>query len=454
MLFLNLNKPQNPMNIDHENILLHKIEIAANRINVLYENAAEITSTQPQFLMQCLEELSLALEELHIAEEELHLKNNELAEAWQIAERERQRYQELFEFAPDGYLVTDTYGRIQEANHAAAELFNISPKYLINKLVINFVPEESRRNFRLMLNQLPKINRIQEWEICLCKRDKQSFYASLTVETVRNQQDQVISLRWLLRDITTRKQAEEELHQTQLQNLQLIEADRLKTQFISTISHELRTPLNAILGFSNLLLRRMQNQHDECLVGMVERIFNNGKNLLKLIEEILDFSKLEARRINLQQDTFDLADLGITTCDELRVLAQQKALELEVKAIQRPITIVNDRLRLRQILVNLLSNGIKFTEKGCVSLEIGELPNDRVVIIVQDTGIGINLTDQPHIFKEFWQANQTINRPHNGAGLGLAITGSLVELMQGSITVESQPGKGTTFRVELPRRIG
>lgn len=442
------------MSGENNNIFFEKIETINRYVEELYQSAQEVPCQQSQLMIEYLNHLIAAMNELFIAEEELRQQHEELLSIRQDAEMDRQRYKELFEFAPDGYLVTDIYGRIQEANCTAASLLNISKKYLIGKLFIIFLPDEFRPIFRSMLNQLPIISRVQEWELRLCGREHCQFDAAITVETVRDEQGKAIALRWLVRDISSRKQAEEQLRRTQLQNLQLIEADRLKNQFIATLSHELRTPMNAILGFSSLVQQRVYKQGDGDLMTMVERIFRNGKQLLTMIEDMLDFSRLQANRLVLKPEQFDLAELATATAEELRALAEQKALDLQIHCEPKAFIVFNDRSRVRQIITNLLSNAIKFTEAGSVSLDLFEEAPDRVIIVVQDTGIGIAPTHQAHIFKEFWQVNQSVSRQYGGTGLGLAITRSLVEQMHGHITVNSELGTGTTFRVELPRCLG
>lgn len=439
------------MNLEQDNFLLKKIDKASNRIHSLYRSAAAVAVDQPLGLDQCLEELGSALEELYTAEEELRKTNEDLVEAWSMAEQERHRYKELFEFAPDAYLVTTIDGKIKEANRAALNLFQLSHRKLINTLVVNFVCEREKKNFDSVLTQLPTLNRVQELELHFSRQKSEEFYGAATVEIIRDLDDEISGLRWLIRDITSRKQAEEKLAQVQLQNLELIETDRLKSQFMSTISHELRTPLNAILGFSQLLMMRLQKQEGDPLVMFVERILRNGKNLLSLIEDLLDFTKLESHCLELRRDRFDLVEIAKSTCEELRALADQKALELRLDVAQPQLLMVNDCHRIRQILVNLLSNAIKFTEKGSVVLEVGEVSSERVTMIIKDTGIGIDEAHLPHIFREFWQANQTITRKYNGTGLGLAITQSLVKLMNGTIRVKSEVGAGTIFIVEIPR---
>ena len=244
---------------------------------------------------------------------------------------------------------------------------------------------------------------------------------------------------------------ENQRQQIQSQNLRLIEAAQLKSQFVATMSHELRTPMNAIMGFSQLLLR--QNQLRPGQSEMVDRILNNAKNLLALINDILDLSKIEAGRLELKLERFNLTDLITATASELRSLADQKQLLLSVKSHLNDPWVVNDSTRFRQILVNLLSNAIKFTDVGVITIEVWGLAAGRVVISVRDTGIGIAPEDLVRIFEEFRQLDQSSTRRHAGTGLGLAIAKWLVQMMGGTIGVESQLATGSTFRVELPRWV-
>lgn len=241
--------------------------------------------------------------------------------------------------------------------------------------------------------------------------------------------------------------------QIQLQNLQLMEAARLKSQFLATMSHELRTPMNAVIGFSQLLLRQRQNQLSPQQLDMVDRILSNGKHLLTLINDILDLSKIEAGRLELKLEEFNLPVLVRTTAEELRSLASEKHLDLQVEANLQNPQILNDSARLRQILVNLLSNAIKFTDTGSVCIKVQEISPDQVLLSVQDTGIGIAEENLKHIFEEFRQVDQSLAKKYPGTGLGLAITHSLVQLMHGKISVESHLGHGSTFNVKFPRRV-
>ncbi|HEY9845790.1 MAG TPA: ATP-binding protein, partial [Candidatus Caenarcaniphilales bacterium] len=250
------------------------------------------------------------------------------------------------------------------------------------------------------------------------------------------------------------RELERQQHQIQLQNLQLLEAAQLKSQFLATMSHELRTPINAITGFSQLLLRQQRGSTlSSSQTDMVERIFNNGKNLLTLINDILDLAKIEANHLALNPEKIDLVQLVKTTMAELCALATQKNLVLQLDAELQDPYIVNDINRLRQIFINLLGNAIKFTDSGSVQIVVRELASDRLVLVIQDTGIGIAPGDLKHIFTEFWQVDQTTTRKYPGTGLGLAITGQLVRLMKGTIRVESDLGQGSTFEVEFPRHV-
>ena len=430
-----------------------QIQEVLHRSQLLEDCVSESPRQHEHLLAQAFEELRTALEELRVAEEELRQQNEQLVVARHNIEIERLRYQELFEFAPDGYLVTDTYGKILEANRAAATVLNISKNYLIGKALINFIPEKERYAFRTQLTRLHEIERIQEWEVPLQPRRGDVFDASLNVTTVKDKQGKPLGWRWLVRDITSRKQAEAKLQAIQLQNMQLQEVARIRTQIMSVLSHELRTPMNSILGFSQLLLRRYYHLFPPELKDMVERIIKSGKQLLALIESILDFSKLESDKLELKLQELNLVELVTATTEELRLLAEQKNLTLVLHSNLENPKIINDPVRLQQVLVNLISNAIKFTETGGVFVEVQPLNHNRVVLMVKDTGIGIPESELTNIFQEFWQVDRSTTRKHGGVGLGLAIVEKLVRLMKGTITVNSNLGQGSTFRIELPRQI-
>jgi signal transduction histidine kinase len=281
--------------------------------------------------------------------------------------------------------------------------------------------------------------------------------AALAINSTRaieklKKQEQLLDLQ---NELLIRQQEELENQGRRLrqQKLQLLEAAKLKSQFLGTMSHELRTPMNAIIGFSQLLLRQHQQLLTAQQTDMVGRILNNGKNLLVLINDILDISKIESGRTELEIEEFDLAHLVMDAALEFGAQATEKNLAMSVCVGLQHQFIVNDKLRLRQVLVNLISNAVKFTHQGDICIEVGEINGDRLSIAVRDTGIGICETDLPHIFDKFHQADQSTTRQYPGTGLGLTISASLVKMMNGIITAKSQPQKGSTFWIEIPRKV-
>ncbi|ABA21184.1 Response Regulator Receiver Signal Transduction Histidine Kinase [Trichormus variabilis ATCC 29413] len=249
------------------------------------------------------------------------------------------------------------------------------------------------------------------------------------------------------------QELERQRQQIQIQNLKLLEASRLKSQFLATMSHELRTPMNAIIGFSQILLRPKFGNLTGQQADMVERILNNGKHLLMLLNEVLDFSKLEEGRLELKPELFDLTKVINAAVAEMRSLAEAKKLSLLVQIdLQNPL-LVNDPVRIKQILINLLSNAIKFTDSGSIWIDVKDLPGSWVEIRVKDTGIGIASKDFKYIFEAFRQVDQSITRKYAGTGLGLAIIDSLVQMMSGKIILESQLGVGSIFTITLPRQL-
>ena len=241
--------------------------------------------------------------------------------------------------------------------------------------------------------------------------------------------------------------------QIEVQNLNLTEVLQLKSQFLATISHELRTPMNAIIGFSQLLLRPKCGIISKQQKDMVERILNNAKNLLMLINEVLDYSKLQAGKLDLKPEIFDVEKLVKLTVAQMHSLAEAKKLPVKVDiSLQNPI-LYNDSLRVRQILSKLISNAIKFTQNGNIQVKITENSVNTLELTVEDTGIGIAADNIRYIFEPFRQLDGGTNRRFEGTGLGLSTVKALVNMMNGKISVESELGKGTNFSIKLPRHV-
>ena len=235
-------------------------------------------------------------------------------------------------------------------------------------------------------------------------------------------------------------------------NRQLAEASQNKSQFVSSVSHELRTPLNAIIGLTEMMVTNAARFGTEKAAEPLQRVHRAGTHLLGLINQVLDLSKIEAGKLELNPQTVQLAPLIDEVIGTARQLAQQNKNRLVVEAPDDLGTLTVDPMRLRQILLNLLSNACKFTKDGEVKLQAHRVGNGRhwVELSVSDTGIGMTAEQQAKLFEEFTQADATTAQRFGGTGLGLAITRKLARMMGGDVTVTSEPGKGSVFTVRLP----
>jgi signal transduction histidine kinase len=233
---------------------------------------------------------------------------------------------------------------------------------------------------------------------------------------------------------------------------QLALASQHKSQFLANMSHELRTPLNAILGYSELLVDGIYGEVPARAMGVLERVQNNGRHLLALINDVLDLSKIEAGQLVLTLEDYALPDVVQSVVSATEGLASTKGLKMSATVATGLPTGHGDARRLSQVLLNLVGNAVKFTDEG--EIAIGALAEDgHFVLTVRDTGPGIAPEDQDKIFGEFQQVDNSNTRKKGGTGLGLAISKRMVEMQGGSITVESELGHGATFRVALPIRV-
>jgi signal transduction histidine kinase len=226
-------------------------------------------------------------------------------------------------------------------------------------------------------------------------------------------------------------------------------ASRHKSEFLATMSHELRTPLNAIIGFSQVLKQQMYGPLNERQADYVDDVLSSGQHLLNLINDILDLAKVEAGRMELQPSTFELPQLLENAASMVRERATRQGIGLNVATDDSAGEMEGDERKVKQILFNLLSNAVKFTPSGGKVTLAARATEAQVVIAVQDTGIGIGADELDKIFEEFYQVGAS--RTQEGTGLGLALTRRLVELHGGQLTVESEPGVGSTFTVTMPR---
>jgi signal transduction histidine kinase len=240
----------------------------------------------------------------------------------------------------------------------------------------------------------------------------------------------------------------------QATNQRLEEYNRLKAEFIANMSHELRTPLTAIIGFAQLAQIKPSEQPlpSECDLAF-KRILRNGKHLLALIDEVLDIAKIEAGRMKIHPDHFDIADLAQDAFNEMQSLAVQKNLGYRLNIPEELSFAFTDPVRVRQVMINLLSNAIKFTNEGGVEVSLTQPDKDNFRFTVRDTGIGIGSDSIKYIFERFRQVDGAMTRVAGGTGLGLSIVKQIVELLGGRIEVVSTPNKGSEFIVTLPLEL-
>ena len=235
-------------------------------------------------------------------------------------------------------------------------------------------------------------------------------------------------------------------------NRQLAEASEHKSQFVSSMSHELRTPLNAIIGLTEMMVKNAARFGTEKAQEPLQRVNRAGTHLLGLINQVLDLSKIEAGKLELNPQTVQLAPLVNEVIGTAGQLAEENKHRLIVEAQENLGALTVDPMRLQQILLNLLSNACKFTKQGEVALRARRVVDGRdwIELAVADTGIGMTAEQQAKLFEEFTQADSSTARQYGGTGLGLAITRKLARMMGGDVTVTSEPGKGSVFTVRLP----
>jgi signal transduction histidine kinase len=234
---------------------------------------------------------------------------------------------------------------------------------------------------------------------------------------------------------------------------QLRELDKLKSSFLANMSHELRTPLNSILGFTDVIMEGLDGPLTDYMDNDLRLIQKNGQHLLHLINDVLDMAKIEAGRMNLNPENFRAIEVMEEVTSITSTLASDKNLSLFLEEdSDQDMKIYADRTRLRQVMINLVNNAIKFTETGKISLKVAPMPGGRVLFTVKDTGIGIAPDKLDAIFQEFTQVDSSTTRKAGGTGLGLPISRRLVEMHGGRLWADSTgvPGEGSIFFVELP----
>ena len=274
--------------------------------------------------------------------------------------------------------------------------------------------------------------------------------------TLPDEQGRTLRIAGSFTDVSDRKRAqaalEERSAELSVANAQLARAARLKDEFLASMSHELRTPLNAVLGMAEVLTEEIPGPLVPAQRDCVQTIAESGRHLLALINDILDLSKIEAGKIVIDSEPVSVREIVRASLRFIKESALKKNLQIGEEFRQTAESVEADSRRLKQILINLLANAVKFTpENGRVGIEVWQPPErDAVAFTVWDTGIGIAAADLAGLFQPFVQVDSKLSRQFGGTGLGLAIVRKLAELHDGSVTVESAPGRGSRFTVVLP----
>jgi len=349
--------------------------------------------------------------------------------------------------ALDAIVITNQDGHIIHWNKAAMEIFGYTEEEVKGRtLMETIIPPAARRpdgtGFELFLDPDDFHILNQRLELTGIRKSGIEFPMELAVTAIHNEQE--FYYNGFIRDISSRKQREQELVQMKEKAEQ---AAKAKSQFLSVMSHELRTPLNAVIGITHLL---MLNQPREDQQEDLRTLQFSGESLLHIINDILDFTKLDSGKIELSAIDFNLRELAQSLYQSFSFKAKEKGIVFDVEFDQRiPFCVKGDNFRISQVLNNLISNAIKFTQEGSVKLKV-EMTEDNGTVFsarfsVIDTGIGIPRDKQEKIFEQFTQADSDTTRLYGGTGLGLSISTKLVELMGSTILVDSTPGKGSTF---------
>ena len=429
-----------------ESVLLQR-ERAETRVRLNHPPQPEDLNTEQHLI-----------HELRVHQVELEMQNEELREAQLALAVTRDRYFDLYDLAPVGYCTINEFGLIKEANLTAASLFGMTRCVLIKQPISRRILKEDQDIYYLHHKQLMTNGESQSFDLRMLNEEGTSLWTHFTMSLGRDH-DGVSELRAVISDISQRKEAEirsallqkdleEKNKELDCTRMVADKANQAKSDFLSSMSHELRTPLHAILGFSQLLasgtppLTTLQSQS-------IDQISKAGWHLLELINEILDLAVIDSGKIILSIEAVSVSEL-IVDCETMVLpLAQQHGISIILPTENNEYFAQADPIRIKQILINLLSNAIKYNvANGEVTVICTNVASGRLRITVNDTGEGLTPDKISQLFQPFNRLGQEA-RNEGGTGIGLVVCKRLVELMGGAIGVESVPGKGSAFWIEL-----
>jgi PAS domain S-box-containing protein len=371
------------------------------------------------------------------------------AEAWEIETL-------LLEASPDPTLIAGTDRVIERLNRQMEVVFGYSREDLIGQPIDILLPPPSRIGCSVVGAMGCKSEAVglrkcgEEFPVSIALSGMMTTRGSRLIATIRDLTDVKKAEQELARRAqelaTTKKSLRETMVALERSKDKAEAATRLKSEFLANISHEIRTPMNAVMGMSALMLDTELTSGQRTFVGVIRK---SSESLLEIINDILDFSKIASGKLALSPALVNLRELIANAIDPLRLAALQKNIDLNCHVgLEVPAMVTTDPNRLRQILINLVGNAVKFTKQGEVAVRV-ELSGGELLFCVSDTGIGISEEQQARIFEPFVQADGSLTRSHGGTGLGLSIGAQLARLLGGSMWLDSQPGCGSRFHFTI-----
>ncbi len=391
------------------------------------------------------------LHELQVHQIELEMQNETLRQTQLALEESRDRYVDLYEFAPVGYLTISHTGLIAEANLTGADLLGEDRRKLIGRRFVRFVVADEQGKWQKHFIDALNGGGKQSFELTLQKSDGTDFATSLDCLPI-TAGAAAATLRVALTDITLRRAFEDALRakNVDLENARAVaeKANRAKSEFLSGMSHELRTPLNAVLGFAQLMAAAIPPPSAKQQQS-IDQILKAGWYLLGLINEILDLAMIESGRVKMSQESISLDEVIQDCRAMIAPQAERRGIRMSFPVLEEPLRVDADRTRVKQVLVNLLSNAIKYNRPdGTVVVHCAMSGRNRVRVSVTDSGAGLTPERLAQLFQPFNRLGHE-SSSEEGTGIGLVVSKQLVEMMGGLVGVESSVGVGSVFWFEL-----
>jgi PAS domain S-box-containing protein len=348
----------------------------------------------------------------------------------------------IFALDPTGHIITWNQG---------AERFNgyRREEILGRHFSVFYTPEEAATKPAMELAVAEREGRVEDegWRV---RKDGSRIWANVTITALRDRSGKLVGFAKVTRDLTERKQSEEKALADATRLAEVEAANRAKAEFLAAMSHELRTPLNAIGGYADLLKLGVRGELNEAQIEDIERIIRSQRHLLGIINDLLNFSRIEAGKIVYELEPVNLHNVIESVALMISPLASAKDIRLSTEDCSKDVIAIADRAKVEQIVINLASNAVSYTESGgWLTLSCG-MDAESVWARVSDNGIGISPDKLEAIFEPFVQVGRTLSTGHHGTGLGLAISRDLARGMRGDLSVVSSVGEGSTFTLSLP----